>query len=371
MKKINGLLIIISLLLVVACDHKTHYKSVVKILPDGSCYREFADAVDSAFMVGDTANSPFPVILDSAWKVSWTYSASSPARKYNTNWPLKQWVWDKDTSKHLELEAKIRRDYPSVEAMSKTFTFERLHWKGVTPRIKFEKKFRWFFTFYSYSETYPQYHSLKRVPIEKFLTRDEINMYLGDNPKFPYGLNGQEIRDILNGIDAKVEDWLNKTFFEEYYGIIKKDLPYIKGLKIDSIRFSVYKDSVYKSIKDTFDKEPGKFLKNLDNYYKVKVFAALPDSSVPYKDLKRFKDSFEYPFTVKLDYNLILPGKLIDASSKQTHGDTTTLNVNLERFYFKDYTIRAESRVANIWAFVISGVFIIGVVLSFFIKRKA
>lgn len=371
MKKINGLLMIISLLMIVACDHKTHYKTVVKILPDGSCYREFTDDVDSAFMIGDTTHSPFPVALDSTWKVSWTYSDPFSLRKYNMNWPLKQWTWDKDTSKHLELEVKIRKDYFSVDAMSKSFKYGRLHWLGITPNIKFEKKFRWFFTFYSYSETYPIYNSLKSIPIQKYMTSEEINMYLEDNPKFPNGLNGREILEILNGLESKSKQWINHTFFEEYYRIIRKHLSFIKGLKIDSVRFSVFKDSVFKAVIDTFDREPRAFLKNLDNFYKVKEFSALPDSSIPYQKMVAFKNYFENPFTVKLNYNLILPGKLTDASSKETHGDTIAWNVDLYRFYFKDYTMYAKSRVANVWAFIVTGMFILGIVSSFFIRRKS
>jgi hypothetical protein len=371
MKTINYVLILVLFLMVISCDNKTHYNTLVKINTDGTCYREFTESADSSFMVGDTTHNRFPVVIDSTWKVSWTYSPESAIRKYNANWPLKQWVWDKDTSKHLSLEVKVRKDYRSVEAMSKTFKYDRLQWSGIKPKIKLEKKFRWFFTFYRYSETYPKYNKLNRVPVDSFLTKDDIRMFMGDNPKFSKELNGREIRDLLNEIDTKSNLWLNQNFFEEYYRIIQKDLHLIKGLEIDSARFALYKDSVLKSMKDPFEREPRKFLQVLDNYYKVKSFNALPDTSKPFHELKMFEENILLPFTANLNYNLIIPGKIIDGGPRPAKGDTAVWYVDAYRFYLSDYTIYAESRVTNMWAFIISGIFIVGVVLSFFIKRKS
>lgn len=371
MKTIKYVLILLSFLMILSCkENRRHYETIVKINPDGSCYREFTENADSSFMVGDTTHNPFPVMIDSTWKVSWTYSPEAAIRKYNTNWPLKQWVWEKDTSKHLNLEVKLRRDYPSVEVMANTFKYNHCEWYGIKPKIKIEKKFRWFFTFYKYSETYPKFNKFNRVPIDSFLKKDEISMYLGDNPKFPKELNGREIKDLLNDIDTRSNLWLNQSFFEEYYRITKKNLHLIKGFKMDSVKFANFKDSVAKSMKEPFDRDSRKFLKVLDNYYKVKIFSTLPDSNRLFQELELFKNNFELPFTATLSLNLVMPGKMINAGQRPTKGDTAIWNVDVYRFYLSDYTVYAESRVTNVWTFIVSGIFIIGVVLSFFVKRK-
>ena len=367
MKKLTEILLALSFLFIVACNHKKSYETVTRIFPDGSCYREFSGVGDSLFMVGKMLGSNlFPIIIDSTWKISWTYSAPTCNRIYSDKWPLKQWNWDKDTSKHLSLDVIALKMYPNVEAMAKTFRFNHSNWDSIVPKAKLEKRFKWFFTFYKYYEIYPKYNPLKGISIDSFLTKNEIMLYTSDNPKFSPELNGIEIRDLLNTIEERKEAWLNVSFFWEYYRITQKNFPSTKGIPVDTI-LEAFKDSIFKN---DFKREPRYFMCCMDNYFKTGEFSALSDSSSAMMELKIFKENFEKPFSEFLNYNLIMPGKLVETNAKQTHGDTLSWKVDAYRFFFNDYEIRAESRVANIWAFIVSGLFILGVALSFFIKRK-
>ena len=367
MKRIIQCLLIISVLFLFACKQRTKYETVTRVLPDGSCYREFTGNVDSAFMVGKMEKgNPFPVFIDSTWNVMWSYSSPTEKRIYSNKWPLKQWEWNKDTSKHLTLEVKVRKTFPSAEAMSKTFRFNHSNWDSIVPKASLEKHFKWFFTFYKFKEVFPKYDKLKEFPIDSFLKKDEVLLYTSDNPKFSPEMNGKEIRELLNDIEERKELWLEFNYFGAYYKIVQEDFPFTRNIPIDTV-LSAAKDSIYKG---NFDRDPRYFLNCINQYFKKKEFSECKDTSELMMKLNMFKGEFERPFSEDIYYNLIMPGKVVETNAKLTHGDTLRWKVDAYRFYFNDYEIKAESRVTNVWAFLVSGLFVLGVALSFFIKRK-
>jgi hypothetical protein len=72
MKKpgIKMLLFVIAVLLYGCPNDEGPYEMYTKIKADGSCYREFIRNADSSFVAGDTSKNPFPMKLDSSWKIT-------------------------------------------------------------------------------------------------------------------------------------------------------------------------------------------------------------------------------------------------------------------------------------------------------------
>jgi CheY-specific phosphatase CheX len=75
-------------------------------------------------------------------------------------------------------------------------------------------------------------------------------------------------------------------------------------------------------------------------------------------------------FGMELTYNLSMPGKIIDSNTPVIHGDTLTWKVDAYRFFFTDYTLHTKSRKPNIWAFGLTGLLILLITGSFWIKKK-
>ena len=361
-----AILIVVCALFSSCADNKN---MLTQVYPDGSCSREFRATPDSAFMVGDTSHNPFPVKLDPSWKI--TYSRPDSNWKICTHWPLKSWNYKKDTSKKVEVFPWVsaRKKYSTVKAMQDSFCFDHSDWKNVHPRIVSEKNFRWFFTNYSYKEIYPKYNTLNHVPIEKYLSKEDIELYFTENPKFKTGLIGKEIKEKLDNIDGNVNDWLNKNFFEETFiqltKFIKKEDPSNPYLK----KIFLVKDSLFEIVRKKDKPFEGDLIDAIEKQLKIKNLFTNENLKKKIKADKSF-EQFLMPFGSHYYYELLIPGKIIETNSTQKHGDTLSWNVDAYRFFFTDYTIKAESRVANIWAFIVSGLFILGVALSFFIKRK-
>jgi hypothetical protein len=64
----------------------------------------------------------------------------------------------------------------------------------------------------------------------------------------------------------------------------------------------------------------------------------------------------------------LLPGKITDPQNAVVHGDTLIWKLTAYRMVYSDYEIEAQSRKANIWAFIFSGLIVIIAAGSYFIK---
>jgi hypothetical protein len=253
--------------------------------------------------------------------------------------------------------------------MQDSFRFHN-DWSNVCPKISLDKKFKWFYTTYSFREIYPKYNTLNYVPIEKYLTKEDIRLYFGENTKFPAYLTGKEINDTLNHIDKQVNAWFENNIFEESFILlvngIKKYEPTNPYLK----RIILAKDSLFKLfIKDgPLEGDLGKAIQKQLKIQKVfineKTEQEIDNSS------KNQTDAIFATISDKIDYALVMPGKIIETNSNLSDGNKLNWKIDGDRFFFLDYEIYAKSRVANWWAFAVSAIFILLVGLSFFVKRK-
>jgi hypothetical protein len=371
MKKLHWFIPALSGLLVLSCN-QTDTRMYTVINPDGSCYKLIEANSDSAFITGDTAKSnPFNVDLDSTWEVSWSYITP----EYKTNWPLQSWKWD-TAHKHETLNVRAKRHYASVDDMAKNFRLSQQHvWSSLKPKYFFEKQFRWFYTYYTYRETYPKIKTLDRIPLERYLTRDEAEFWFKGNPDMIKGLNGFEIKELTDKIDGNFNRWFSHNVLDEQYDFLLQQYPEIKGAPADRNTFIAMKDSAIQLCLNEGQNETKEALlaEIYDRLFKTKAFSNFnyQDDSNKLKELEEaILERFINYFTSGLDYHLILPGKILMAERARISGDTLSFNLTAERLVYSDYEIGATSRRANTWAFVLTGIIVLLAVGSMFVRRK-
>lgn len=111
----------------------------------------------------------------------------------------------------------------------------------------------------------------------------------------------------------------------------------------------------------------------LDKYYKTDAFTELSNREgsplKAYED-KIGKEEFMKYFETSINYNLMIPGKILEANNALNHGDTLKFNLDAYRMTYNDYEIRATSRKTNTWAFWVTALLILLAAGSFFVKRE-
>ncbi len=362
--------IVMTGLLAFSCTQKEDMLTVIN--PDGSCYREFVKKADSAFMNGDTlTGNPFPIDLDSGWKISWSYLTP----EIHTNWPVKNWRWDAgDTTKKLTVTA--RHDFVNVEEMVGKFRFKKTdEWHNLKTTCSLDKKFRWFYTYYKYKEVYPKIKTFDDIPFSKYMTNDEASFWFTGKPDLLTGMNGVEIREYIGDLENKYNSWFGHNLWNAEYKVLLQNYDLLDPKPVSKERLEQARDSVFEK-NTSFNKNREMDLemdKCLDDYFKTSTFSALWNTKK--NPMKKFEDDMDSLgfigyFTKSVDYKLLLPGTVIEPNNAIVRGDTLEWKLTAYRMVYSDFEISAQSRKKNLWAFIFSGFIVLVATGSYFFKLK-
>ena len=324
--KINKIIIwsIISIVLI-SCNSE-NYRIITRIDRDGSCQREI-------HVIADTISDNFPYDLSYGWKISQTDTVVKEHLSEKIKKVIK--ISKKFNSAH-ELFADLRSDiiFPN-------------------PKESLKKRFRWFYTYYAFTAVYPEVTDKGRVPMEQYLNKEEQKLYLQGDMSAYRGMNGTELKEILDELEIRFWKWYSRSVYEECFDIILNfaDTDFRSQL-------SVVKDSLYFINAEQIDDVPGmsKICTMLDNFLATDHFSKLYAENEQEMDdmIEERTNTTNELYKMNIQYELALPGKIMTANTDLQNDGVLEWNVNLFKFLADDYTLTAESRVANIWAFVVT-----------------
>lgn len=368
-KRRNFIFVFVTGCALASCSDDSEMFTIIH--PDGSCTRKFVESVDSAFMVGDTASSnPFPVTIDSSWQVWWWYDSL----KTYSKWPIKNWNTD-TLDEDAKIRAAVQRNYSSVTKMELDFRFKPSHqWNDIKPKYEFDKKFRWFYTYFEYKETYPRIRTLE-VPIEKFMTKEEARLWFNGDKTPLNGMNGIEVNDYMDQLDKKFNKWFAYSYFDGAYDVYIDKYEQINPKDISKKRFIEARDSVFHRCFEKYNLfEDINVGECLDIFFRTDFFASFFNQE--YSPLKSYDESFDDQYFFKyfethFNYHLIMPGEIMESSDAVIRGDTLFWKLDGYRLVYEDYEIFAKSRKPNRWAFIVSILIVLMAVASCFIKLKS
>jgi len=352
--------------LLTACNNKIDVTTVVN--SNGSCDRVLVAEVDEKFIQGDTAQHPFVMDL-TGWDILWKYKDS----RIRTDWPVKSFKKNKEDSAEAILVI-ARRHFNTVQQMAHSFRIKSSHaWNDIEIKPVLEKSFRFFYTYYNYKESFSKLPITLPVPVSKYLSAEEAGYWLTGKPDILKGMNGVEAKEILDGIEGKVEKWLLGNLFEMQYSELLRHLELITNHPPKEI-MNARKDSVFTLYNADYAKERTKFdlMPILDKSFKTQVFGSFAkagNDSVLEKinNPEAFKHLSDY-FDAYFDYKLVMPGVITESNGILSH-DTLNWKIDTYRLLNENYTIEASSKKANTWAFFTAAFIVLGAIVLFFIKR--
>ena len=302
---------IIVLVLLTASGCKKDKKTTTKINIDGSCVRTVV-----VNPVSDTSSS-FPVPTDKSW------------------------------------EARLEGDTEKIYIASKRFDdvnqmnneYKRPSKVGID--LKFEKKFRWFFTYFSYHETYITCFQIQRIPIQTFLTEEEYAQY--------------ENGDTSKALNKRMDEFLMANIFEEFY---RQLIDSVESLHDPSVPVSIF---IAKKKEIDFHKmehNTKDIVKYLERILGLKLKGELErqiDGITKSIDAK-----VQFMINAGGDYvnEVVMPGIILNTNANTVEGNKVVWHFNEDKFTFINYTMNVESRIANLWAtYTTGGVLIVLVAL--------
>jgi len=323
----NNKIIIWSIISIVltSCQSE-NYRIITRVDRDGSCLREI-------HIIADTISDNFPYDLSSGWKISQADT-----------------IVDIHLSQKIKKVIKISKKYNSVQELSTDLRRDVIF---PNPKESLKKRFRWFYTYYAFTAVYPEVTEKGRVPMDQYMSKAEQRLFFQGDMSAYRGMNGIELKEVLDDIETRFEKWHNRSKYEEWFDIILHfaDSDFRSQL-------SAVKDTVYSLNEKEIDENPttNTLCTMIDNFFSTDRFSKIYAENEQEMDdmFEKRTETINELVKYNIKYELALPGKIMTANTDLQNDGVLVWNVDMFRFLADDYTLTAESRVVNIWAFVVT-----------------
>ncbi|MBR1448390.1 MAG: hypothetical protein IJ588_06570 [Prevotella sp.] len=379
--KVNGntMLAAILLLCVTACRDKDT-RLVTTINDDGTCCREYIFHSSPGGLMTPPEDSLKEQLLwvGPEWERTWTVEGDT------THHPVpiteEEYYSYMDRAKAAGKQPSdiimlhVRRKFDSVEEMSKTF----YHWDQVVATSELEKKFKWFYTDYTFTETFKNNRSdILRLPITDFMAADTASYWCTGQPDLSQDYNGAELKEMLDGIEVKVSQWLNANLMDRVCSSIASSYDEIPYPPMSKEQFEERCQTLVRLPRvinhSYLDDENGEGIKqDIDAYFHTDAFTTFPSyQRLVDHCIQDYTRGYNFFITsLFMNYDLVMPGTIIDAGIGRTVNDTVHYRLTSERLLPHEYAITATSRKVNIWAFIVTALVILLAIGSFVYRRR-
>lgn len=288
--------------------------------------------------------------------------------------PNGQWeeIAPEDTSDHAT--RIIRRNFKNVEEMTANPVLSAYD-KPIRSQASFGKRFKWFYTDYTFTETFLGWEDKIEIPITDFLSKDEASFMLTGYPNLTEGMTGIEMVDYLDKVNENIEKWeytilLNcdmKLIANHYQDIVNPPVSRQEFLSLRDSLVNYGRQNWY----DEFEGEQDLFR----DYFKSDAYDIFYASPTEYSSKYRAQGDSILKSTVaimliKAPYSLKMPGRVTDAGRGTLKDGKIEYRFEGRFLVPGDYTITATSRAANIWAFILSAAIILTAIISLLYRKR-
>lgn len=360
-------------LIMASCKNKDD-RMLTVINEDGTCSREYTFHTTQQWLSA-SPDEDYDSIVDKTWERSWSVLGVDSVR-----YPVPLTEAQLDSMQELDLSKPIgnllmvhaKKTYQSVEEMSANLYRPEQHHlvkaEGIKATSKLEKRFKWFYTDYTFTETFTcEDSTLFPIPLDRFLSADTVSYWFTGQPNLVQGLSGAEAKELLDGIEKKINQWTNANWFYEICNVIIANYEKIQNPPVSKERFSSVRDSLVMQpcvLNAEATEGAGDHITDLiDKTFQSDAY-------------KQFLQTYEGVFgaygilSFGTNYDLQMPGTVIDAGMGQYDGDVIHYRLGGERMIPGSYTITASSRVTNVWAFIATGLIVLFAIGTFFFRKK-
>lgn len=263
------------------------------------------------------------------------------------------------------------RHYPSVEEMSETNPI-LLNDARLKSKAKLEKRFRWFYSEYTFTEVFECVGNTFKLDATKYADKDIVSFWFTGEPNLLKGLNGAEASQKISEMEPLISKWLNDNLFKVCFDYVVDHYDSIPNPPVSKERFCELHDSLanflLKDREDITDVEPAEGLKA---FFHSDAYAMFFNEDTVYgKELNKELLNRLNIFWFNVPYTLSMPGTVIDAGRGMQNGDIILYPLTGERLIPQDYTITATSRVTHIWAYIVSLLVVLLAVGSVLYRKK-
>jgi hypothetical protein len=231
--------------------------------------------------------------------------------------------------------------------------------------IDIRKRFGFFYSYVEYKEVYSAANPFTALPYKDHLTPEE---FLWLTRKHPI----QSPADSIKSKDAedKMMTYLVESATTEFEKILADGILKLNDPHLDAKRVSEFHDSIRVALTKGNFKDAGAFIDSYRIWTGNNTVDRLKELQPPlFQEFNR-KAKFLENLLLMENFRVEteMPGLITGTNSSALSGNRVIWDVFPMAFLLEDYAMVVESRVINVWAFVLSGMVLLGLVSLLVVK---
>jgi hypothetical protein len=335
------------------------YTITTQVMPDGRLLRTISVKGDSSGIFKGSLRVP----ADSAWTITTRYEKRQ----------------GKDSVNGREFVYEATREFPNFRSVNDCFYSDSGFSDHLIIRVGLSKKSKWFYTYYTYTETYSSLFPFRSVPIGAFLTDSEFRLYVAGDDGIYYSpakdslmirpdslsippltakdsLRFKELRDQLDG---KFESWQKINMYNDFYEVVCKALDKC-GREADTVNarkpFYHWLDSalVFDKVLESNDA----FVSEASAFFRMDTAELIAGNREGF-DLFSKKCRVSAFALESFTNQVLMPGMILEANTSEKRGNLVVWHFKIGNFYVSDYTMIVRSRAVNKVAVVVAAILLV------------
>jgi len=292
---------------------------------------------------------------------------SSEVLKTNLPYPIdSSWVKEfaQDTADSSVFICTYSKSYKSDDLLNSEMHNDT-SWKSQIQRdVEISKRFMFFYSFITYRQVYKAANPFSE-DYHEYINEEDLLWISGVKAE----LNR---KDSIRSDSAYVslDNYYKHVLVVEISDALKKGLNQLNDPNLINIDLAMYKDSI---AANAISWSSGKYENSIDalitwtgNSELARLHNIEPSifEALEIKDDYADKVFFGNEYTLEVE----MPGLITKTNSTVMYGNTVSWAVGTMSFFFEDYEMHVESRVMNYWAFVLSGIVVLLLLIALIVK---
>jgi hypothetical protein len=259
--------------------------------------------------------------------------------------------------------------FENISLLNETYLNDNSANRNVKRHASFIRRFKWFNTEYRFEESVDK--SLRfGYPVSDFLTGKELDYYFSPgklNDERKMSSDSLLYRALEDTINKKTDVWTIKNAVAEWIGLLSGLIEEKPGKDLTYESLKAREDYFVRIVKENDQKfdslwKSGQILIELLGEQNAARYKTEADSAMNMMEKKLFIDFKEYSQCIAM------PGRLIGTNGFRDSTHLLLWPVKSDYFVSEPYIMWAESKTTNIWAWIVTGIFLVFVLAGMILK---
>jgi hypothetical protein len=287
---------------------------------------------------------------------------SSEAFKKELPYPVDS-TWtvtsEKDSADKGKFIVTYTKHFQDCEELKAEITSDTSWMKQLVRSADIRKKFGFFYSYIVYKEVYTAANPFTALPYKSHLTPEDFRWLTRQHP-----VHGPSDSIKMKDAEDKAMTYLIESATAEVEKILADGIRKLADPRLDAQRVPEFRDSIRNSLAKWEFGDAGEFIESYRVWTGNSTVDRLKDLKPPlFQAFNRKARLLENLLSMQ-DFHMKteMPGLITGTNSSTLNGNLVSWDLFPMAFLLEDYTMEAESRVINVWAFVLSGLILLGLI---------